>query len=141
MNLKKPICPRRLLQRLVRPAPRPSPDSGLCNASRSNHANDPNTYPEYVEEGVGPVFLDNRAPRQHDGVRCITQTKWNGLLGPNQLTREKLKILISTPTISMARRFRVTAAFILRNSFMLIPSGSVCASLDAWSQIIPWVLG
>jgi hypothetical protein len=48
------------------------------------------------------------------------QTKRKGLCGPSQLTSEKLKILINTPSISMARRFRVTAAFSRRNSFMLI---------------------
>src|SRR5438128_2084416 len=48
------------------------------------------------------------------------QTKRNGLAGPSQLTSEKLKILISTPIISMARRFRVTAAFSQPKSLMLV---------------------
>ena len=38
-------------------------------------------------------------------------TKKKGLLGPSQLTNEKLKILISTPVISTARMFRETALF------------------------------
>jgi hypothetical protein len=46
------------------------------------------------------------------------QTKRNGLAGPSQLTSEKLKTLISTPTNSMARRCRVTASFIQRKSFI-----------------------
>jgi len=48
------------------------------------------------------------------------QTKKNGLLGPSQLTSEKLKILINTPTISIARIFRVTRAFSQRRSFTLV---------------------
>jgi len=39
------------------------------------------------------------------------QTKRNGLWGPSQLTNEKLKILISTPIISMDRMFTVTNLF------------------------------
>src|SRR5260370_36272449 len=48
------------------------------------------------------------------------QTKRKGLCSPNQLTSEKLKILISTPIISIVRRLRVTAAFRRRNTIMLI---------------------
>src|SRR5438552_7860006 len=47
-------------------------------------------------------------------------TKRKGLSGPSQLTSEKLKILISTPTISTTRRCRVTAAFSQRKSLMLV---------------------
>jgi len=39
------------------------------------------------------------------------QTNKNGLLGPCQLTSEKLNILINTPVISIARMFRVTTSF------------------------------
>src|SRR5436853_499099 len=43
------------------------------------------------------------------------QTKRKGLSGPSQLTSEKLKILISTPTIASGGRYRTTAAFPLRH--------------------------
>jgi len=39
------------------------------------------------------------------------QTNRNGLSGPIQLTREKLKILISTPVISTVRMWRATTLF------------------------------
>src|SRR5262249_14280897 len=55
-------------------------------------------------------------------------TNRNGLVGPSQLTSEKLKILISTPTISMDRRLRVTTAFSQRKSFMLVRLQSVSAA-------------
>src|SRR5438270_13416444 len=41
-------------------------------------------------------------------------TNMNGLYGPSQLTSEKLKIRISTPTISSERKLRPTAALIRR---------------------------
>jgi hypothetical protein len=39
------------------------------------------------------------------------QTKKKGLEGPSQLTREKLKIRIRTPVISILRIWRFTQAF------------------------------
>jgi hypothetical protein len=39
------------------------------------------------------------------------QTKKKGLLGPSQLTSEKLNIRINTPVISIMRRFRRTTPF------------------------------
>ncbi|MEQ1914428.1 MAG: hypothetical protein ABL855_05005 [Sideroxydans sp.] len=41
-----------------------------------------------------------------------TQTNMNGLAGPSQLTSEKLKIRINTPTISMDDICRCTNVFI-----------------------------
>src|SRR5438105_836473 len=60
------------------------------------------------------------------------QTNRKGLCGPSQLTSEKLKILISTPVISMVRRFRITAAFRRRNSFM--DPRPIGADLPSWSS-------
>jgi hypothetical protein len=46
-------------------------------------------------------------------------TNRNGLSGPIQLTSEKLKIRISTLTISIERRFGATSAFKARSTAIL----------------------
>jgi hypothetical protein len=56
---------------MVRHAPTQTWDSGVCKASRSNHADDTDTDPEYVEEGIGTVLFDDRAPREYDSIRRV----------------------------------------------------------------------
>jgi hypothetical protein len=62
------------------------------------------------------------------------QTNRKGLCGPSQLTSEKLKILISTPTISTIRNLPLTAAFNQRNKFQFIQFAPFFVMLDPFTE-------
>ncbi|MEE7627891.1 hypothetical protein V3O24_17110 [Methylobacter sp. Wu8] len=77
-----------------------------------NHADNTDHNPKHVQQGIGAVLLEYRNQESITAsVVLKAQTNINGLSGPIQLTSEKLKIRISTPTISMNRIYLKTNEF------------------------------